>query len=427
MKKFPIIKALGNVGVSFVSGIVSRAGSIFTRYPGDTDLGIDGQIEIISNGTSTGLLVAVQIKCGSSYLALAKEPHFTVTAKREDLEYWAAFSIPVILVAFDPVSELSGWLDIKTYIRENPDIVDANSTQLIVPATAFTPTVVSIDLPALCASYRLDVGQWQYVALFISPNERDKYKGFLGLYRNRNYLLSPLTCFLFFHHLFFCPSAALRARVTDIFSRYLLHPEVSLNPPKEIGDYAEALVMQLHRHEIIYLLETAWLDSENMMQRGSLGQSVGVIITMVPAYEQHLAQIALDQSQSDQVRLAAIGLADLFWIQSVLNAVASNLDLVSWGTGDLLEVATWAANSVANVENITVDFDAIIESVGYDADSLAATIENSSMLFLCLNQLTLERIFYKTKNDFVHYITGRALNRIDRWQQKPQQHMQQLL
>jgi hypothetical protein len=84
MKKFPKSKATGKLGVSYVERVIFGAGSIFREVPEDTDLGIDGYIEFVENEVSLGLLVAVQIKAGSSYLVQYSDgKYFTIGVTNE--------------------------------------------------------------------------------------------------------------------------------------------------------------------------------------------------------------------------------------------------------------------------------------------------------------------------------------------------------
>jgi len=113
MKKFPIVRAKARQGVAFVEKIVAEAGSIFREYTQDTDLGIDGQIEFIDDEVATGDLISVQIKAGASYLKHHIDgDYFQVKVTRKDLAYWNSLPIPVIIIAYDPKTKQSSWIDV---------------------------------------------------------------------------------------------------------------------------------------------------------------------------------------------------------------------------------------------------------------------------------------------------------------------------
>lgn len=66
--KFSHTKQQERYGVNAVAVAVARLGLIW-RETQSADVGIDGQIEYVTpEGAATGRMVAVQIKCGLSYL-----------------------------------------------------------------------------------------------------------------------------------------------------------------------------------------------------------------------------------------------------------------------------------------------------------------------------------------------------------------------
>ena len=56
-------------GLSIVTDAVLSKLCWLFREQTTSDVGIDGQLEVVESGTATGRLVASQIKCGSSYFA----------------------------------------------------------------------------------------------------------------------------------------------------------------------------------------------------------------------------------------------------------------------------------------------------------------------------------------------------------------------
>ncbi len=99
------------LGVAFVQQICSRAGHVWRELV-VTDVGIDGHIEIVRDGMATGMLVAVQIKSGKSFVA---EPgcRFWFIAKQDHYGYWARYSLPVIGILYDPDRDEAVWVNLK--------------------------------------------------------------------------------------------------------------------------------------------------------------------------------------------------------------------------------------------------------------------------------------------------------------------------
>lgn len=135
------------LGLAMVERVCAETGFIFRRLSTD-DLGVDGIIEVITDGMSTGLLFGVQIKSGSSYV---KAGRFRLAADRDHFSYWARYSLPVIGIVYDPQSDLAVWFNISaasTYERivNGPYFLCAAHSE----HTAFTPEALQASIfPAI--------------------------------------------------------------------------------------------------------------------------------------------------------------------------------------------------------------------------------------------------------------------------------------
>jgi hypothetical protein len=103
-------------GVLFVEEIVNAHGSIFRPVHQETDIGIDGYIELVQSENSTGRIIAVQIKCGASYFEESTNS-FHVNADQEHLGYWRSYPVPVILICYQPSLGISAWTCIQSYLE----------------------------------------------------------------------------------------------------------------------------------------------------------------------------------------------------------------------------------------------------------------------------------------------------------------------
>lgn len=104
----PIVKDtddMGDYGVGLVTNAVQQTGHIF-RPTEKRDFGIDGQIEIVIQGSekrhATGRLIAIQIKCGPSYLKNDIGDYYVHYCSTAHANYWESCSLPVILVLCNP-------------------------------------------------------------------------------------------------------------------------------------------------------------------------------------------------------------------------------------------------------------------------------------------------------------------------------------
>jgi len=97
-------------GVSLVSYLVATELKWIFREQPTSDLGVDGQIEILEPPAHrTGKLLGVQIKAGSSYFKTTTADGFVYNASAKHIEYWRWYFLPVILVLVDLDNKLCYW------------------------------------------------------------------------------------------------------------------------------------------------------------------------------------------------------------------------------------------------------------------------------------------------------------------------------
>jgi hypothetical protein len=118
-KYFNPKRKAANQGVTYVQSVVDEMDCVWRPTPND-DVGLDGEIELGKDGAATARLVKVQVKSGSSYIKNSTGAGFEYYAGPEDLGYWNAANLPVILVVYDPVKGEGYWKHIQQYLKENP-------------------------------------------------------------------------------------------------------------------------------------------------------------------------------------------------------------------------------------------------------------------------------------------------------------------
>lgn len=103
-------------GVIAVAAQLNAARLVWRETP-NADVGIDGQIEFVSeDGKATGRLVAAQVKSGSSYVRWSGDAIvYTPTPKHAN--YWVRFPVPVLLFVHDPRSDRTYWTDARQQLR----------------------------------------------------------------------------------------------------------------------------------------------------------------------------------------------------------------------------------------------------------------------------------------------------------------------
>ena len=420
MKKYPRTKATGRSGVNFVESIVSKAGSIFREIPEATDIGIDGYIEFVHDEIATGTLVGVQIKAGSSFLKQYSDgKYFAIRASKNDINYWNIQPIPVALIAYDPSTKLSGWLDVTGYIRKNAQCLMKKNTTLTIHSQASSFSLESFQgkFYKTFLGYRKEADIFNYANLMASMDGDKKLRGFLGLISHPTSRFSELTCYLLLNHLF-DEHKRVKSSVTDAFSRYLSHPEVGFIPPESIRNYVIQSLNNFGQEEICRLLETAWLDDDRLMQRGSLGQCAGVIICNVPDYEAHLKYIATHNEFSRDVRIAALALADEFGMQRVLEHIVFNFDRVDWDS--IRNEAKLIVETYAEIVHYpyAAVIEVAVENENYDSDDLANALRDAGTPLLVSYEYLISKIEENTNSSIVKFYAQQAIHKIMRYKRQ---------
>ena len=103
-------------GVSRLASEIAGLGLIW-RETSNSDVGIDGQIEFVdTDGFASGLIVAVQVKSGASYLG-DNTDWIIYRPARKHANYWREFPVPVLLAIHDPESRQIFWTDARQQLR----------------------------------------------------------------------------------------------------------------------------------------------------------------------------------------------------------------------------------------------------------------------------------------------------------------------
>jgi hypothetical protein len=106
-------------GVSRFASAIADLGLIW-RETSNSDVGIDGQVEFVdTDGRATGIIVAVQIKSGESFIKGTDEAIVYYPSSKH-ANYWREFPVPVLLVIHDPATRTICWTDARQQLRSAP-------------------------------------------------------------------------------------------------------------------------------------------------------------------------------------------------------------------------------------------------------------------------------------------------------------------
>jgi len=96
------------LGVAALDYFFSQHGWLFREQP-THDYGIDAHIEIVTGQRTTGKLIALQIKTGTSFFAEESDGGFIFRTDDRHIAYWIGHSMPVVVVLFNPNTQQAYW------------------------------------------------------------------------------------------------------------------------------------------------------------------------------------------------------------------------------------------------------------------------------------------------------------------------------
>ena len=110
-------KKIDRIGVAKLDVFFSNFGWLFREQP-IHDYGIDAQVEIVAGDQPTGNLIAIQVKSGKSYFTEMTDTDIIYRTDDNHIDYWSTHCLPVIIVLYDPNSDLPYWEHVseETYV-----------------------------------------------------------------------------------------------------------------------------------------------------------------------------------------------------------------------------------------------------------------------------------------------------------------------
>lgn len=158
------------IGTSRVATAIARMGWIFRPQP-EQDHGIDGHIEIMSGNHAIGRLIAVQIKCGTSYFKESSADGVTFRCSLRKAKYWIDHTLPVLIVLVHPNDDRIIWQ------HASPDAFRPTGKDVKI----FIPILQSLDhgaIDALESAATPLLADGTYSQSKISDLNLGQYRGF---------------------------------------------------------------------------------------------------------------------------------------------------------------------------------------------------------------------------------------------------------
>ncbi|CAM4315098.1 DUF4365 domain-containing protein [Erysipelothrix aquatica] len=132
--------------------VVSQLKCIYHPVNQENDSGIDGYIELVVDGNTSGKLIAVQIKHGNSYFKSKTKSGYKYTGEYKHLNYYMNQQLPVFIIILDDKFEKQLWVefDIKKITSSgtnswNIEISEENSLTKNFHETIFNKVSPIVD------------------------------------------------------------------------------------------------------------------------------------------------------------------------------------------------------------------------------------------------------------------------------------------
>ena len=288
--------AITRKGVNFLKDIIESDNSIFNEIHQENDIGIDATIELIINEKPTNVIIAVQIKSGKSYYQSDKmECSIPVD---DHFDYWKNYPLPVYGIVFVPSLNCAFWCDIKKHLKIDSKIsvikFNANETNKINKNSyknIFKPYLLK-NIPNLSFNKAL--------SLFKSKNYEEFILGMVVLFKkhaNKNIVWDN-----FINYILDNESERIPYQLIHYLAHIPWHGDIWYKKESYTDnskEYAKSLIKKFKSNTVLKLLS---LIDDEMICRGSIGQDVEAIISIIPNISKILYELLINENIPDFIK-----------------------------------------------------------------------------------------------------------------------------
>lgn len=291
MPRYKQTSVTAKSGLNFVRNVVEGAGSLFHKIEQESDLGVDALIEFVRNERPLNKLIAVQVKSGDSYYDQMRDECFLPTGHHAD--YWQRYPVPVLGVVYIPSIDKAHWVNVQHYLKSHPG---ANTIRFVrTEVNRFDREQFKLVLVPLALRETPALSLNRALALLQSGNPDERQLGLASLFRgypnNTEAWDALVTLFVT------APTDSIPPILIYYLSHIPWHGDIAYSGEpisKTTREHAQKLLSNFGRSELIKLFE--FIDQENMISRGALGQSVEAIVSSLPHAMSLLKEIVEDPS-----------------------------------------------------------------------------------------------------------------------------------
>lgn len=287
-------------GINYLRTIVEDTGSIFNEIHQENDVGIDAIVELFADEKPINKLVAFQVKSGASFYD--KKNDLCLIPVEDHYDYWINYSIPVYGFVYIPALKQGFWINIKGYLKANgkvsvikfpPKTINALSEEYF--KKVFSP-LVSNELPNITfdeATKLLNSNHDDEVSIGLTTlfkkyaNDNKAWDNIIDFFKKRdaNHIPTIITYYL---------------------AHIPWHPDIFYSKESYTDDskqYAKGLISNFSKDDIIKMI--TFVDEENLIARGTPGQSVKAIVSIIDNVQEKLFEIIADKNIELHIRAVA--------------------------------------------------------------------------------------------------------------------------
>jgi hypothetical protein len=294
-------------GVLHVASVVNDHGSVFRPVHQETDLGVDGHIELTQGEIATGKLVAVQVKSGDSYLA-DNGREFYVPIDEKHMNYWLSYPLPVILVCYSPTKKTAAWISVKIYAESEQyfERMPIKSIRILCSSN-FDIHALNKEIASLADEYTDRRILIECVDKCLTGDSKQRFQGLSILSAHPDSRDSRTIAFLS-RQLLFDDDKSVADQAIYTLAYHVGRFRWSWNPnnstEQQLMEYASSLCRDFTSLECRRLVER--VDDESFGGPDALGERVYDLLACCSEAQDVVHEIAVDRAQPLARRIKAL-------------------------------------------------------------------------------------------------------------------------
>lgn len=284
-------------GINYIRSVVEATSCLFHKIEQENDLGIDCIIEFTKDEKPMHKSIAAQIKSGNSYYDL--ENNQCKIPVDGHYEYWSKYPLPVFGFVFIPQLDKAYSVNIKKFLGNNKETKvikfecnRANAIDLKSFAEIFIPDILG-DIPTISLE--------KAISFFESLKPQESYLGAKVLFRR--YKNQQVTWDKFLDYLENNSTEDFNQNVIYFVAHIPWHQDIyhfgEIQNP-EIRNYAKEKIHRLKKETVLKLI--SFINLEEGIVRGSIGQSIEAILSSVDDIENYLADFIKDENLNLEIK-----------------------------------------------------------------------------------------------------------------------------